>query len=84
MPLDEDRQVFEELRDELLQHHQGEYALIVDEELVGTYDHEEDAYEKGVKQYGNRPMYIKKIVAEDEEEVDLLPALTLGLIDANN
>jgi hypothetical protein len=72
---------FEEIKGELLKHHLGKFALIKGKELVGTFTKREEAYEAGVKRFGNVPMLIRQVVAE--EPVQQIPALMHGLINAH-
>ncbi len=78
MVLETELQKFEALKEELLQHHEGKYALIVGDELVGVFDHREEAYKDGLAKKGNVPMLIKRI--SREEPTESAPALTLGLL----
>jgi len=69
------------LKEQLLKHNEGKFALIIGEDLLGTFDTSEAAYAHGVGQRGNVPMLIKRITKE--EPVISIPALTLGLINAH-
>jgi hypothetical protein len=81
MALDTEFRYFESIRGELLQHHEGKYALIIGSELVGTFDHSEEAYKAGIEQRGNVPMLIKRVSKDDP--VEMIPAMTVGLFRAN-
>lgn len=50
-------------REEWIALYEGKYALVKDENLLGTFDTEQAAYEAGVEKLGNEPMLIKKIGA---------------------
>lgn len=80
MPLATELEYFEEIKDQLLKQHEGRYALIVGRNLVGVYDHARDAYEQGVRTYGNIPMLIREI--QPFERPVHVPALQLGLLGA--
>lgn len=71
---------FEANRADLLQHHDGKFALIVGDRLVGAFDTAARAYEAGVEAVGNAPMLIKQVAASDTPEQ--VPALALVLADA--
>jgi len=72
---------FERIKPDLLQHHRGKFALIKGEELVGTFTKRDEAYEAGVKKFGNVPMLIREIVPQ--EPTQQIPALTHGLLNAH-
>ena len=81
MALETELKHYESIKEELLKHHEGKYALIIGEKLIGTFDHREEAYNKGIQQRGNVPMLIKRISAEDDPPSTNL-ALHLGLLHA--
>jgi len=81
MPLETELAHYEVLKAELLKHHEGKYALIIGQDLLGVYDHSEEAYAHGLEKCGNVPMLIKHITKD--EKIDIIPALTLGLLHAN-
>ena len=72
---------FEAIKEELLGHHDGKFALIIGSELIGIFDSQAQAYETGVRSRGNVPMLIKKIARD--EGVESIPVLTLGLLHAH-
>ncbi len=71
---------YERIKPELLQHNAGQFALIKGEELIGTFTKREEAYEAGVKRFGNVPMLIRQVLLA--EPVQQIPALTHGLLNA--
>jgi hypothetical protein len=81
MALETELQYFQSIKAELLQHHEGKYALIIGNELIGTFDHRDEAYKAGLEKRGNVPMLIKHIVREETRET--IPAMTLGLFSAH-
>lgn len=81
MALEVELNYFESKKQDLLQHHEGKYALIVGEELLGVFDHQDEAYKTGVAKKGNVPMLIKQILKVDVTE--FVPAMVLGLIAAS-
>jgi len=78
--LEKESKYFEEHKEELLKHYEGQFVLIKDDQLVGAFTTEEEAYQTGLKKFGNQPFFIKKVAKE--EEVVHFPALTLGLLHA--
>jgi hypothetical protein len=71
---------FEAQRADLLLHHEGKYALIVDDRFLGAFDTAARAYEAGLAAVGNVPMLIKQVTATDT--LEQVPALALVLADA--
>ncbi|MBI4574546.1 MAG: hypothetical protein HY713_14815 [candidate division NC10 bacterium] len=80
MVLEAEVKFFESIKTELLQRHEGKYALIVGAELLGVFDHQEDAYKVGIEKRGNIPMLIKQVLKDDAPA--RVPALTVGLLHA--
>lgn len=81
MVLDQEQAYFEANRTRLLQEHEGKFALIKGEVLVGTFDTAETAYVEGLRRFGNTAFLIKQVLPD--EPVAHLPALSLGLIRAH-
>ncbi|HVA70545.1 MAG TPA: hypothetical protein VNF08_04390 [Acidimicrobiales bacterium] len=52
-------------KDRLLAEANGKYALVIGDEVVGTYVSERDALNEGYKRIGNKPFLVKKIVQFD-------------------
>ena len=71
---------FESKKEEWLEKHRGRYVLIKGEELMGVFTSLEDAYNEGVKQYGNQPFFIKQVT--EVENIEQVPSLMLGIIHA--
>ncbi len=80
MVLERELEHFESIKAELLQRHEGKFALIVGTELLGVFDHQEEAYKVGIEKRGNVPMLIKQILKE--ETPARIPAMMLGLLHA--
>lgn len=74
-------QYFKAQKEELLKHHENQYAVIEDNKLVGVYTTEQEAYEAGLRELGNIPFLIKKV--SKEEEVVRFPALAVGVVNAD-
>lgn len=81
MPLNNEITLYESIRAELLKHHEGRFVLIIGSEQLGVFDRSEDAYAYGIRNKGNVPMLIKQIL--EIEPVEHIPAMVLGLINAN-
>ena len=71
---------FEKIKDQLLENHQGKFALIKDDEFIGAFDTPANAYEEGVRRFGRSIFLVKKI--SEKEEVYRNQALSLGIINA--
>ena len=80
MALETEIRYFEAQKQELLKHHEGKFALVVGERVLGVFDTQEEAYRAGLAQIGNRPMLIKQILRA--EPTESAPALALGLLGA--
>lgn len=80
MALEQELAYFESVKEQLLQHHEGKYALIIGRELVGVFDHRDEAYKVGIETRGNVPMLIK--VIRRQEPIEAVPAMNLGLLRA--
>lgn len=80
MALDAEIRYFEAQKQELLKHHEGKFALVVGERLIGVFDTPEEAYKAGLAQVGNQPMLIKQVLRD--EPTQRAPALALGLLGA--
>ena len=82
MPLERELAFYELAKEQLLQHHEGKFVLIIGEEQLGIFDRGEDAYKRGIEVCGNVPMLIRQITRN--EPLELLPAMVLGLINAHS
>ena len=68
--------------DEWLDHSAGQYALVKDNKLLGTFSEFDDAFNQGVTELGITPFLIRKIVEKQLEPQS--PALQLGLLNAGS
>jgi len=68
------------MKADLLNNHEGKFALIRGEEFVGAYDSAQNAYTEGVKRFGCESFLVKRI--SEQEEVYRNQALALGLLHA--
>ena len=79
--LDKELRYFEAQKAELLKHHENQFVLIKDEQLIGAFTTPQEAYQEGIQRLGNQPFLIKQVTKE--EVTAFFPALTLGLIHAH-
>ena len=82
MALEEERQYYASKKAELLQHHRGQCALIKGREFIGAFTTVEEAFNEGVRRFGNQPFLIQHVT--EREEVEQYPALAVGLISARS
>ncbi len=81
MPLETELSYYNSIKQELLRSYRGKFVLIIGEEKLGIFDRPEDAYAKGIELRGNVPMLIQSV--QENENVEAIPSLALGLIDAH-
>lgn len=55
---------FMEQLPEMLKHHKGKVSVFSGSRPLGFYDNERNAYEAGIKTYGNVPMLLRKVSQE--------------------
>ena len=65
-----------------LAHHEGQFALIKGDQLVGVFSTEDEAFNVGVAKLGNVPFLIQSI--QVNEEFIQQPALAVGIISAHS
>ncbi len=63
--LDKELQTYEAHREELLGSNRGKFVLIKGERLVGTFESQQDAIERGYEEFGNEPFLVKQILDVD-------------------
>ena len=78
MALETELRHFESVRNELVQTHQGQFALVAEDRVEGLFTTFAEAYEAGVRLHGFEPFLVRQITAEDAPI--LLPALNAGVI----
>lgn len=78
--LTKDLAYFESQRAKLLVEHPGKVALIKDQKLVGVFDSDVEAYNKGLEMFGIESFLFKPIT--EKEVPKQIPALSLGLLNA--
>jgi hypothetical protein len=59
-------ETFQKLKKDLIRDHNGKYALIKGDELIGVFESQKDAINTGISKFGSSPFLVKKI--EEIEE----------------
>lgn len=81
-PLAEERKYFHQCQAEWKKAHSGKFVLVKGKELVGTYNHAEDAVAEGARRFGAEPFLVRSV---DQTEDNLyIPALALGILNARS
>jgi hypothetical protein len=62
---DREREAYERLKAGLLSHAEGQYVVLVGDELVGPFDEHEAAQRAGYARFGRGPLFIKQVLAEE-------------------
>ena len=65
-PLQPELEYFQQHRQEYLKYYKGQFALIKDQQLAGTYTTEVEAYAAGLEKFGNVPFFIRQVLDTDE------------------
>ena len=60
--LDQELKTYQAHRDELLGRAEGRYILIRNDELIGTFESQQDALQQGYEKFGNKPFLVKQVV----------------------
>jgi len=63
--LDHELATYAAHREELLGSARGKFVLIKGERLVGTFESQQDAIERGYEEFGNEPFLVKQILEVD-------------------
>ena len=79
--LDTERQFYSDNLAKWLGQYPGKFVLVKDQELIGTFDTDEDALTEGARRFGLKPFLVRR-VQERQEEVNV-PALALGILRAD-
>ncbi len=72
---------FNKIKDDLLKTNNGQYALIKDENLEGSFTTFPEAYEAGVVRFGTESFLVKQII--EQQQPQQIPALDNCLINAS-
>ena len=79
--LDKEIQVFKDNIEEWLKSDSNKFVVIKDEQVLNFFNTFDEALSNAVSHYGIQPYLIRQ-VRSSQEEISI-PALTLGLINAN-
>lgn len=74
--LDQELEFFKAHRKEWLKHYEGQFALVKNQQLLGTYTTIDQAVKAGYSKVGNQPFLVKQMLETDEELQ--FPALALA------
>ena len=78
--LERELEFYEQHRHELLAANPGLFALIKGGELIGAFATLQEAYHRGIEEFGNIPVLIRQILPA--EPAHKIPAFTQGLLRA--
>jgi hypothetical protein len=81
MALEAEIKYFEKIKDKLLAEHKGKFVVIFNQQLLGTYDTVENAYNAGIQACGDQQFLVRKVTLSEEIPTNL--ALLHGLINAH-
>lgn len=81
MALERELEFFKKNKAEWLKYYKGQFAVVKNEQLLGTFTTFEEAFHAGVKALGNQPFLIRKI--GEQEEIAQFPALEAGVLSAD-
>lgn len=79
--LDKELQFYQENLQEWLKTYSGKFVVVKDNELIGFFDNNEQALSEGARRFGLTSFLVRR-VEPTQKEVSI-PALTLGLLNAN-
>ena len=79
--LEKELRTYDAKKAELLRSAGGKFVLIKGEELIGLYDTIEEALSAGAERYGLDAFLVREV--RSEEEKVSIPALTLGILNAD-
>lgn len=63
--LEKELKFYENNKKKLLKQFENKFVLIKNSELAGIFDNAENAYDEGLKKFGNSPMFIKKVTTDE-------------------
>lgn len=78
--LEKELAYFEQRKADLLAHNRGQFAVIKDDQLLGTFTTFTEAFAAGVKAWGNMSFLVKEVAPETEPVQS--PALSVGMLYA--
>jgi hypothetical protein len=81
MALEQEVRYFESRLGEWLALYKGQFAVVKEDQLMGTFTKFEEAFDAGVQLYGTQSFLIRQI--DRKQPVAQYPALVLGLLSAH-
>lgn len=78
--LEAERKFYDSKKSDLVRDHAGQFALIHDSELVGTFTTFTEAYEEGVRRFGITPFLVQQV--REQEPTAQIPALVVGVLSS--
>lgn len=81
MSLTKELAYFEKNKNQFLKNYKNKFLLIKSDGLIGSFDTNEEAYKKGIEQFGNTPFLIKQVL--EKEPTLTVSSLYVGLKSAN-
>lgn len=79
--LDTERTFFDSIQQKLLSMCPGQFVVIKQQELVGTYPTIQEALTEGARRFGLDSFLVRRV--DEQQEKVSIPALTLGILSAN-
>jgi hypothetical protein len=80
MTLQSEYDFYNKNKADLVQKYSGKFIVIRGEEIIGPFDTDADAYKAGLLKFGIVPLFITRVLSEEERSV--IPVLQLGLLNA--
>lgn len=80
--LETEIQYYNDHKDELLRHHEGQFVLIHEDRLLGAFTTQAEAYAAALERVGNKAVLIRQVLAE--EPLVQYPALVVGALRGTN
>ncbi len=65
-PFEKELAAFEKDKEKLLAEHEGKYALVKEDKVVGVFESENDAISQGYERFGTQLFLVKHISEKDE------------------
>jgi hypothetical protein len=81
-PLAVELAYFQSQKSEWLKHHENQFALVKDQQLLGVFSTQREAVEAGLTRLGNVPFLVMQIL--QSEPLATNPSLLLGLLYAHS
>ena len=76
-PLAEELKTYQTLKADLLRQSPGKFALIKHDQIIGLYDHDEEAYNEGYRRFHRAAFLVKQVQEQDKTYYIGGSALTL-------